>query len=259
MTSFRHPIVPLLSLIGALFLLAGCVSTKYKMASKQTPPPVGLDRPFPAQAPLAASLRTLIIYKGPGSWKRQAYWDEYVLTLKNAGDQPLTIDSGRLIDPAGVAQDGGTDPWKLEKESKTLEQKYRDAGIAFAKNAAPLVLVTAVGYGAAAGSIMAAGGAGGAVALANAMVIALPIYYGTVLVINRHNKQAIMAEFARRRLALPLTLAPGESRTGSLFFPMIPEPSRLDLAVRSEGATTTSSLPLDFLKGLHVSRPEKRR
>jgi len=31
-------------------------------------------------------------------------------------------------------------------------------------------------------------------------------------------------EFARRRLALPLKLAPGEVRQGSGFFPMVPAP-----------------------------------
>jgi hypothetical protein len=62
----------------------------------------------------------------------------------------------------------------------------------------------------------------------------------------------VMTEFKRRRLALPLTLAPGETRTGSLFFPMIRSPSSLALHGTSESVTTTAVLSLDFLNALHV-------
>ena len=61
-----------------------------------------------------------------------------------------------------------------------------------------------------------------------------------------------MAEFGRRRLALPLALAPGETRTGSLFFPMVRGPGSLALHGTGESAATTATLPLGFLSALHV-------
>jgi hypothetical protein len=61
-----------------------------------------------------------------------------------------------------------------------------------------------------------------------------------------------MAEFKRRRLALPLTLAPGETRTGSVFYPMVRNPSSLELRWSSESSSGQAALPLDFLRGLHV-------
>jgi hypothetical protein len=111
--------------------------------------------------------------------------------------------------------------------------------------------------GAGAATISAAAGgtvfvSAGLVGAAVATVVVLPVYYITVFGINHHNKKAVMAEFKRRRLPLPLTLAPGETRTGSVFYPMVRSPSSLELRWSSEPSSGQAALPLDFLKGLHV-------
>jgi hypothetical protein len=233
----------------AVCAMSGCVSSKYKFAGKETPPARTLSVHFPP-APLDANLASVITYGGPGSWKREAFWDEYVVELHNTGDQPLEIASATLVDFAGTSRSAGDDPWALERESKTLEKKYRDAGIAFARVAAPRVLVTtaepvvvsSVGIGAA-----------GAAAAATATAVALPVYGLATLGRNRHSKAAVKAEFNRRRLPLPLSLAPGETRTGSLFFPMVPNPRSLNLDWSNESGKRDSALTLDFLHGLHVT------
>ncbi len=234
-------------LLSASVLLSGCVSAKYKMARKGTPPPVPLNLAV-TQPPVATVLNTVIIYQGPGSWKRAAFWDEYVVTVRNQGDQPLTITSAVLADSAGVTRDPRGDPWALEKESKTLEQKYRDAGVAFARNAGPGLVIAGAGVGgiAAAGAFSAAVGP-----IAVGTLVVLPVYYLTVWAINSDNKAAVVAEFNRRRLALPLVLAPGETRTGSLFFPMVPNPRSLGLRCAGDEVL----IPLDSLRGLHVKAP----
>jgi len=179
-----------------------------------------------------STLAALITYGGPGSWKREALWDEYVVTLENRGERPLTIDSATLAGSAGTPYAAGSDPWALEKQSKKLEKQYRDRGEAFIRAAGPGVLIVGAGaatVSAAAGSsaLISAGVAGAAIAA----VVVLPVYYLTVFGINHHNKKAVMTEFKRRRLPLPLTLAPGENRTGSLFYPMVRMPSSLALLV----------------------------
>jgi len=110
-------------------VLPGCVSANYKFAGKDTPPAHALNVHFPP-APLEASLASVITDGGPGSWKREAFWDEYVVTLHNTGDQPLQVASGTLVDFAGTSRSAGDDPWAVERESKTLERKYRDSGMA---------------------------------------------------------------------------------------------------------------------------------
>jgi hypothetical protein len=241
-------------IVAVMSVLCGCVATKYKMAKKNSPPIQLMSIAFPASPPLQPTLATLISYGGPGSWKREALWDEYVVTVENHGERALSIDAAALADSAGTQYIPGRDPWALEKQSKKLEKQYRDHGQAFIRAAGPGVLIT--GVGAAAATATAGGGwaivspaVGGA---AVAVIFVLPVYYLSVVGINHYNKKAVMTEFKRRRLSLPLTLAPGESRTGSLFFPMVRSPGSLTLQWSGEPGSASAVLPLDFLKALHV-------
>ncbi|MGB8693295.1 MAG: hypothetical protein WCD08_07295 [Steroidobacteraceae bacterium] len=236
-----------------LFCQYGCVATKYKLAKKDTPAAQSLSIAFPPSLPLLPTLVSLIGYGGPGSWKRAALWDEYVVTLENRGERPLTIDSATLAGSAGTAYAAGSDPWAVEKQSKALEKQYQDRGEAFLRTAGPGVVI--VGVGAATASATAGGVAFVSPAVAGAAVatiVVLPVYYATVIGINHHNKKAVMTEFKRRRLSLPLTIAPGETRTGSLFYPMVRSPGSLTLNWSNEGGSATTKLSLEFLHALHV-------
>lgn len=231
-----------------LCISSGCVSPKYKKADKSIPAAKALNVKFPP-AVLDASLYTQISDGAPGSWKRAALWDEYVVTLHNQGAQPLELTSAAVTDYADTPHLAGNDPWALEKESKTLEKRYQDAGIAFARMAAPRVIVSAAEPG-----VVASAGVGsaGAAAAATITAVALPIYGAAVFGINMHNKKEMHKEFDRRRLPLPLSLAPGETRTGSFFFPTIPNPRALTVHWRSSPGEGHTALALDFLQGLHV-------
>jgi hypothetical protein len=63
----------------------------------------------------------------------------------NSGDQPFQVASIKLVDFTGSPRQPGDDPWKLERESKSLAKRYRDAGMTVVRVAAPRVLVTAAG------------------------------------------------------------------------------------------------------------------
>jgi hypothetical protein len=234
----------------ALCLVTACVSPKYKRADKGMPPVQPLNVQFPSSM-LDTLLYSEISDGAPGSWKREAFWDEYVVIMRNEGDQALNIVAATLTDYAGAIQPAGSDPWALERESKTLEKRYQDAGISFARMAAPRVIV-----GAAEPGVVASAGIGttGAAAAATLTAIALPIYGVTVFSINMHNKAAIKKEFNRRRVPLPLTLGPGETHTGSFFFPMVPNPQALTVRWTGSAGDGETTLELHFLQGLHVAR-----
>jgi hypothetical protein len=203
-------------------------------------------------APLETNLNTIIISGGPGSWKKEAFWDEYVVTFHNSHDQPFQVASVELMDFTGSPVQPGDDPWKVERESKSLAKRYQDAGMTVVRVAAPRVLVTAAESS---GAASAAVGAAGAATAATVTAAALPVYGATVLGMNLKNKKSIKAEFNRRRLRLPLVLAAGETRTGSLFFPIVPNPQSLIVSWSSESGdsrTGDSVLPLEFLQGLHA-------
>jgi hypothetical protein len=238
----------LLAIVVCVTTLTACVSSRYQMASKNVPPPASLNIAA-TQPPVELALKSVIAYKGPGSWKEEALWDEYVVEIHNQGEQPLTIVAATLVDFAGDRHVAGTDPWDLEKESLTLEKQYRHRGVDFARAAAPGVLIVGAGYATIASAGIFSAAAGGA---AVATVIALPVYYGIVIGVNHYNKKDVMEEFTRRRVALPLTLGSGESRIGSLFFPMTPNPQSLDLQWSIGPANGVAVIPLQALHGLHA-------
>jgi len=234
---------------AVLCLMSACVSPKYKHSSKNTPPIQPLNVKFPSST-LDSSLYSEISDGGPGSWKREAFWDEYIVIMHNEGGQALNIASATLVDNTGAARPAGSDPWVLERESKTLEKRYRDAGIAFSRMAAPRVIASA-----AEPTVVANAGVGtaGAATAATVTAVAIPIYGATVLGINMHNKAAIKKEFNRRRVPLPLTLGPGEMRAGSFFFPTVPDPQALTVRWTGSAGDGETTLDLHFLQGLHVA------
>jgi hypothetical protein len=232
-------------------VLLGAVVLSNQTAHGGTPPlvPVNLAT---VQPPAAMVLHTIITSDGPGSWTREAFWDEYVVTLSNQGTQPLAIASAALTDSTGTSHAPGARLGALAKESKTLEQKYHEAGVAFVRNAG--VRVVAAG-----GGVRLVGVPGGALAAGAglaAAAAAVPVPYDYIRKVDKSNNQnSIVAELTRRCLALPLLLAPGEARVGSLFFPMVPNPRALSLRWSSGTSGGELTLPLDSVHGLHVPVP----
>ena len=47
------------------------------------------------------TLKSLIIFHGPGSWKCEARWDEYVVQIHNLGQTSVRIESAELVDVLG--------------------------------------------------------------------------------------------------------------------------------------------------------------
>ncbi len=237
----------------AACLLTGCVtSDKYKLAKKDTPPATMLTWTV-STPPAELTLETLIVIKGPGSWKYDARWDEYMVKVTNHGASPLRIDSASLVDVLGELQFPGDDPWKLEKLSYTNWDKYGKAGVTLL-----------AGYGIAGVYATAAlyVGLSGSVAAADAMILALPVLLvadvAGVAIIDHNRKEQVQQEFARRRLALPFTVAPGATARGSLFFPMTPGPQRLTLKGKVGDAPLEIVLELKPLAGLHLKPGEAK-
>ncbi len=245
--------------VAAALTLTGCVSAKYKLARKSpatTPPPPALE--ITAASPSAqATVHTVVVFHGPGSWKKDAYWDEYIVSLANSSAVPLTLDRAALFSVTEHETRPGRDPWDLEKVSRQRLKVAKRTG----RNIALGVGLTGAWVGSlalVASNITIWGGASNATAVAagGAGMVGIPLVLlgsGVRTMVARH---AVAKEFDRRRLALPLTLAPGETRTGSLFFPVTPGPTRLFLQLNgADGITQDLALDLTPLAGLHL-RPE---
>ncbi len=248
--STRFRLVLLLACTQCLF--TGCVtSKKYRMAKADTPAATALG--WNTSLPdVSLTLQSVIVFHGPGSWKRHARWDEYVVQLVNRSGQPVMIESAKLIDLQGNPQFPGSDPWALEKLSYTNWDKYGKTGVKLLAGAGAVIVYGAAVEAAAVGSILAGGASTGAIVVLDAIPIIAVVDITAVAIMNHGNKVKVQQEFDRRRLTLPRALAPGETVHGSLFFPMTPGPQRLVLRGKAGDAPFELTLDLQPLAGLHL-------
>ncbi|RXK53704.1 hypothetical protein ESB00_18635 [Oleiharenicola lentus] len=246
--------------VVAALTLTGCVSAKYKLAPKSpahTSPPPALEITA-ASSTAHATLHTVVVFHGPGSWKRDAYWDEYIVTLTNTAEVPLTFDQAVLYNLTDHESRPGHNPWELDKISRHRLKVAKRTG----RNLALGVGITGAWVGSlslVASNITIWGGVSNASAVTAgaAGMIGIPLVLLGSSVRTMVARRAIATEFARRELDLPLTLAPGDSRTGSLFFPVTPGPTRLFLqGGDASGHGHDLTLDLTPLAGLHL-RPAK--
>lgn len=241
-------------LMIAVALLGGCVaSKKYKLVKQDVArPPATLD--WVAHSESAdLLLQSVIVFKGPGSWKREARWDEYVVTVTNRGTVPLTLDDAMLIDLLGQPQMPGADPWDLEKLSRTNWDKYGKTGLKLLAGAGAVVVYGAAVTASAMGSILGGGAAaGGGAAVLSIIPVVAVVDIAVVAVINSKNRKKVVDEFNRRRLVLPLNVPAGQSVTGSFFFPMTPGPQKFILRGRQGDRPVELAPDLAPLAELHL-------
>lgn len=232
-------------------LCSGCVSSKFHAAKSGTPPPLELNLPSTPKQPLQAFVDTVIVYRGAGSWKRYAYWDEYVISLTNSCSAPTTLVSAMLVDAEGREVAPGTDWQRLETESvKWWETARLRQNIVL--GASSLVVLSGavvapasvlVGWAALSGVTIGTGGAA---------LIAAPFVAGAIASRNQESERTIRTEFDRRRLEIPQTMRGGSSLHGSLFFPITPGPRKLVLTYRHHSTLHTSTIDLARISDLHL-------
>lgn len=260
--SFRRPIVALVAsarLGGALLaslLLGACTLPHYRSAPHVSSPQVfNLEGHDPA---LGVVVQTVIVNRGPGAWKFETWWDEYVVAVTNRSDAPLELIGFALEDFTGQATTPGSDPWKLERESQRWWQTTEScvAGRTLALGAG----ATAVGVAVYTAGALGVTSFSGAMATTAVAFAAVPVVIVGSVFHNRSQKQKIEAEFQHRRLHLPRVLAPHETVRGSLFFRVSPGPRHLIARFR-EGATGEKSIALSLqpLAELHFLSREPSR
>jgi hypothetical protein len=222
-----------------LVLLCGCVSAKYKSAAEKTTPALlNLTR---EQAPLIVTVQSVIVYRGSGSWKRDAYWDEYVVSVTNQGRTPASLETVALTDFTGTPSSPSDNPWELEKQSRTREEQLKanikDVTIQVGGN---YVIMS----GAVMGGLAVGGWLGG--------IVVLPAFVAGTIYSNVHSRHQIENEFARRHIVLPMPIAPGQTVQGSLFFQISPSPRQIAFLVQNDGAYQKVVVDLAPLAGLHL-------
>lgn len=248
-------------------LIAGCGGGS-KILKKPLPVQVVQPLASTSDTHISATLEWIVIRDNPGTWAKNADWDEYLLRIKNNTDEPVSVESVVVFDSLGTRLEPERDRKALVKASKQTYKRYEKAstkvmagrsGVGlFATGAAVTVVGTAAAVSAAYGSILAGGGgAGAAGAIGAGLVLAGPaIALGGIV---RHaNNRAVDEEIKRRQSELPTLVAPGEAPVLGLFFPIAPSPTHLEVSYVFRGVAHDLTLDLkEALLGIHLRSSEE--
>jgi hypothetical protein len=238
---------------AALILLAaspGCVQSNVQRASARTPPAVVLGLPGAPASPVAAELETVIVYEGPGSWKRRAFWDEYIVIVTHTGPTPLQLTDATLVGESGAPIKPGNDWEETERQSADWWRRNATAGN-LALGAGAIVIGAAAGTSVIAMAAAVLAGSNPILGIAAGVALVSAGAAHLLVVPSEESQRFIADEFDRRRIKFPVKLGSADTFRGSLFFRVTPSPRKLLLHFDSRGPKRIVSIELAPLQGLH--------
>lgn len=242
-----------------LFLLpvSGCGGTK---VLKEPIPFAGTQSLSTASDEnLSATLEWVIFRDGPGTWAKNADWDEYMVSVQNVSGDSVQITAINLVDALGARIEPRKDRKELVNGSKEAIRRYKDEGLKVKAGVSGKVLVGA-GVAAAAGTsgLGAAAMAGGGAAAGAAAVVVLVPALTVGGVVRGVNNSKVNQEIKSRQTPLPIVLEGDEKTNLILFFPLSPSPRRVEIGyvvrAREHLLVVETETALD---GLHLAQGGK--
>ncbi len=252
------------ALLLSTCLLVGCGGTKVLKESQ----PIQTTQPLAAVSDqrVTATLDWVIVRDGPGTWAKNADWDQYLLRVTNQSDQQIKVTRLIVVDSLDtqIVQQFGRQ--QLVKGSKKTARRYKESGVkVMAGRGAGTMLVagaavtvvgigaaTAVAYGGILSGATTAGSAG--VAAGGLLLLGPALVVGGI--VRGVNNSKVSNQIELRQTILPLAVQAGEQLGLSVFFPLAPSPKRLELIYTDR--TGERSLIIDTsiaLDGLHMDTP----
>ncbi len=230
------------------------------------PEPYEISKPIASASDgrFVATLDWVIVRAGPGTWAKNADWDEFLLRFENLSGSPLQIKNITVFDSFGKRIETRPDRKKLVNGSKETKRRYADSDIkimsgwgggAIALASAGIlvggtVIVASTLFSTGAG---AAAGFGAGVA---AVVVVAPVLLLHGLRRSSKNKK-VNKEIIRRQTMMPLEIPPSQERPVDLFFPLVPSPTHLEVIYTdSDNEYRLVIDTREALDGLHLV-PEK--
>ncbi|MDJ0941583.1 MAG: hypothetical protein QNJ00_17600 [Woeseiaceae bacterium] len=239
-------------------LLSGCGGTKVL----KEPEPLEIGQPIIADSDerVAVVLDWVIVRDGPGTWAKNADWDEYLLRIQNVSERPVEIRSVTVLDSSLTSQHSVADRKRLVRATRETARRYEDEGVEVKAGTGATTLVAvggisaSVGMGAGAAAMYGSGAALGATA--GALLLA-PVLI-TNGIVRGVNNGKVNKEIGLRQSMLPRTIAAGEVAALNLFFPIAPSPASVEVAYADADGeyvlAIDTTAPLD---GLHLPKDDR--
>ncbi len=252
--------------IACIALLGGCAGGQKLL---KEPVPVTREAPLVSDqnAHLAVSLDWIVVPGGPGSWARNAQWDQYQLSLQRLVAEPVVISAVRVVDSMDLRQEPLGNRKALVAASRDTGKRYAKAGfdvepgagldpvLSVGSGAAAVGAASGAALGSALGGLGASSAAIGAGAAAGAIVVGGPILVVGGLM-RASNHQKVDAVILERATALPAEVPLDAPVQLNLFMPITPGPQVLEVEYQLGSQTRTIAVPLDETLGrLHLAGP----
>jgi len=239
----------------AAFALAGCGGTKVLKESQ----PIESTQPLATVSDqrVTATLDWVIVRDGPGTWARNANWDEYLLRVSNQSDQPIQVTELVVIDSLNMRIASQPGRKQLGKGSKKTARRYKKSGIKVHAGSGTRTMFVA---GATAGGVMAGAammsgtafvGAGGGAVIGGGLVLLPALAIGGI--VRGVNNSAVSTQIEQRQTILPLDVPAGDELLLDVFFPLAPSPGTVELVYSD--ITGEHVIVIDTsaaLNGLHI-------
>ncbi|MGB5510196.1 MAG: hypothetical protein WBM87_00650 [Woeseiaceae bacterium] len=227
----------LLAFVLSAFAVAGCGGTKVLKEPQALQTTQSLATA--SEREVVATLDWVIVRDGPGTWARNADWDEYLLRVNNQSDQPITVTRLVVVDSLDTRIESQPGRKELIKNSKKTARRYKASGIKVraGRGAGTMLVagaaVTVIGVGAASaaatGAIMSgAATAGGAGAAAGGLLLLGPaLAVGGI--VRGVNNSKVNNQIELRQTLLPAEIPASEEAQLDVFFPLAPSPKMIEL------------------------------
>jgi hypothetical protein len=238
------------------FALSACGGTK--LVKHPTPLPTPTESAFVSatDASLGARLEGIIVRDSPGSWAKNADWDEYFIRVQNTSGAPIRITGVSVVDSLGQANPTLGERKALVKASRKNAKRYEQSNLrVVAGMSGASITATGVGVGLGVGGVAASGGGMLAGALgAAAFLTVAPAFAVAGIFRGVHNGQ-VNNRIEDRQSELPAAIAAGAEQSLDLFFPLCPSPTRIQITY-ADAQGTPHQLDIDTSKtlaGLHLA------
>ena len=196
-------LAPLLA--AASVTLAGCVGP----ALLQEPLPLELSIPVAAATDerILASIDAVIVRNGPGTWVRDAEWDEYLIRIRALSDATVQVRGIAVFDALQGRVEPRANGKSLLEGTRETRARYAQAGKPGPEGTTvPAVFLSANEFA----------------------VLLLPLVMFDA-VVGGHSYRQVDNEIQRRRTRLPVAVPGGGEKNIDLFFPRTPLPRRAEV------------------------------
>ena len=241
--------------------LTACGGTKLL----NEPQPIDLSNPLVTANNefISVSLLGVILRDGPGTWARNADWDEYLLVITNLSDSDIEVSEINLTDLLGIVLKTNSERKELVSQSRDQVDRYDDSDLAITSGIGAGTILTAGGAIAVVGtaaaiSVAPAAALGGAatIGMAPAMVagaVLLSPVFAVAGLRRLSNVSKVSRVIEERSAVFPLKIKSGEEVLIDVFYPLAPSPRQLEIKYSTTQGNREFKLPTqDVLPNLHL-------